>query len=41
MNIELDEVVLQDVPDDALEQGAGGTQGGAYNGFFWDTRPAC
>jgi hypothetical protein len=25
MNIELDEVVLQDVSDDALEQAAGGT----------------
>ena len=29
MNIELDEVVLQDVSDDALEQAAGGAQGGA------------
>ena len=28
MNIELDEVVLQDVSDDALEQAAGGAQGG-------------
>ena len=29
MNIELDEVVLQDVSDDALEMAAGGVQGGA------------
>ncbi len=29
MNIELDEVVAQDVSDDALEQAAGGAQGGA------------
>ena len=28
MNIELDEVVAQDVSDDALEQAAGGAQGG-------------
>ena len=28
MNIELDEVVVLDVSDDALEQAAGGTQGG-------------
>ena len=28
MNIELEEVVLQDVSDDALEQAAGGAQGG-------------
>ena len=29
MNIELDEVVLLDVSDDALEMAAGGAQGGA------------
>jgi len=29
MNIELEEVVLQDVSDDALELAAGGAQGGA------------
>ncbi len=29
MNIELDEVVVQDVSDDALEQAAGGAQGGS------------
>ena len=39
MNIELDEVVLQDVSDDALELAAGGAQGGpqlhsAYTGCF-------
>ena len=28
MNIELDEVVVQDVSDDALEQAAGGAQRG-------------
>ena len=28
MNIELDEVVIQDVTDDALELAAGGAQGG-------------
>jgi hypothetical protein len=27
MNIELDEVVVQDVSDDALEQAAGGDEG--------------
>jgi hypothetical protein len=32
MNIELDEVVVQDVSDEALELAAGGAQGGAtYN----------
>ena len=30
MNIELDEVVVQDVSDDALEQAAGGAQGGSH-----------
>ena len=29
MNIELDEVVVQDVSDDALELAAGGAQGGS------------
>jgi hypothetical protein len=29
MNIELEEVVLQDVSDDALELAAGGAQGGS------------
>ena len=32
MNIELDEVVLQDVSDDALELAAGGAQGGCPTG---------
>ncbi len=32
MNIELDELVVQDVSDDALEQAAGGAQGG----LSWD-----
>ena len=31
MNIELDEVVVQDVSDDALEQAAGGAQGGGLS----------
>ena len=31
MNIELDEVVVQDVSDDALELAAGGAQGGKYS----------
>ena len=30
MNIELDEVVIQDVSDDALELAAGGEQGGKF-----------
>ena len=34
MNIELDEVVVQDVSDDALELAAGGAQGGFR---FWST----
>ena len=35
MNIELDEVVVQDDSDDALEQAAGGTQGGAGTHLGW------
>jgi hypothetical protein len=31
MNIELDEVVVQDVSDDALELAAGGAQGGVFD----------
>ena len=36
MNIELEEVVLLDVSDEALEQAAGGAQGGKlhYSNFF-------
>ena len=33
MNIELDEVVVQDVSDDALETAARGAQGGMSIGF--------
>ena len=32
MNIELDEVVVQDVSDDALELAVGGAQGGRPQG---------
>ncbi len=40
MNIELDEVVELDVSDDALEQAAGGAQGGCNNGLtFIPTYP--
>jgi hypothetical protein len=36
MNIELDEVVVQDVSDDALELAAGGAQGGYPSpAFSW------
>jgi hypothetical protein len=34
MNIELDEVVVQDVSDEALEMAAGYAQGGAATGGF-------
>ena len=34
MNIELEEVVVQDVSDDALEQAAGGAQGGWVSGSW-------
>jgi len=33
MNIELEEVVVQDVSDDALELAAGGAQGGLTQPF--------
>ena len=33
MNIELDEVVVQDVSDDALELAVGGAQGRGYSFF--------
>ena len=40
MNIELDEVLVQDVSDDALELAAGGAQGGMHvrtgGGIIWD-----
>ncbi len=41
MNIELDEVVVQDVSDDALEQAAGGAQGGADILSFQDVSGLC
>ena len=41
MNIELDEVVVLDVSDDALELAAGGAQGGSYNTIRWWSDPAC
>ena len=34
MNIDLDEVVVQDVSDEALEQAAGGAQGVFFTGGF-------
>ena len=34
MNIELDEVVVQDVSDDALELLAGGAQGGTESWYM-------
>jgi hypothetical protein len=34
MNIELDEVVVLDVSDDALELAAGSAQGGAFRSYF-------
>jgi hypothetical protein len=41
MNIELDEVVVQDVSDDALELAAGGAQGGAMPTLVFNTQPLC
>ncbi|CAN1541051.1 hypothetical protein MCERE10_02552 [Burkholderiaceae bacterium] len=38
MNIELDEVVVQDVSDDALELAAGGAQGGYIGSTLAYTR---
>jgi hypothetical protein len=35
MNIELEEVVVQDVSDDALELAAGGAQGGRMTVMDW------
>ena len=37
MNIELDEVVVQDVSDDALELAAAGAQGGCQQPLPWFT----
>jgi hypothetical protein len=39
MNIELEEVVVQDVSDEALEQAAGGAQGGRRS--FMPGRHTC
>ena len=39
MNIELDEVFVLDVSDDALEQAAGGAQGGPTGGTPTRDRP--
>ena len=39
MNIELDEVVVQDVSDDALELAAGGALGGLWRTYTLE--PAC
>jgi hypothetical protein len=42
MNIELDEVVVQDVSDDALELAAGGAQGGPAEFLHTQlTHPLC
>ena len=41
MNIELDEVVVQDVSDEALELAAGGAQGGALVGCYKRTHTQC
>jgi hypothetical protein len=40
MNIELDEVVVQDISDDALELAAGGAQGGRFPRPLAPTLPA-
>jgi hypothetical protein len=41
MNIELDEVVVQDVSDDALELAAGGAQGGSPTMSASQTAACC
>ena len=41
MNIELDEVVPQDVSDDALELAAGGAQGGPTTPSCTQYQPGC
>jgi hypothetical protein len=41
MNIELDEVVVQDVSDDALEQAAGGARGGCTGDEWGVCYPWC
>ena len=39
MNIELEEVVVQDVSDEALELAAGGAQGGPLTSSFCAINP--
>ena len=41
MNIELEEGVVPDVSDDALEQAAGAAQGGLYSGWSPSTCNWC
>ena len=41
MNIELEEVAVQDVSDDALEMAAGGAQGGAFTFAVPGTQLGC
>ena len=41
MNIELEEVAVQDVSDDALEMAAGGAQGDTYWRWLTPTNAAC
>jgi len=41
MNIELDEVVLQDVSDDALEQAAGGMLVGSFSAYCSNGASKC
>ena len=41
MNIELDEVVVLDVSDDALELAAGGAQGGNFSFGIVSTYDCC
>ncbi len=41
MNIELDEVVVMDVSDDALELAAGGAQGGGFTFAVPGTQMGC
>ncbi len=41
MNIEIDEVVVQDVSDDALELAAGGVQGANNSCDWWPQLTRC
>jgi hypothetical protein len=40
MNVELDEVVVQDVSDDALELAAGSAQGGPQTPYYPCGKPS-